>query len=139
MITLDQYVGAHINSPDWNEKRRTSAIKFLSTVNLLMTEMEASGVVFPNSPKTGTRISGEKNGYGGFRPQNCTQGASNSSHKDGRGCDIYDPKGLIDAWLQAHPERLVFYGIYIEHPTKTVGWSHWSDRPSNSGNHIFYP
>ena len=137
MITLNDYVGPHANSPDWNEQRKSNAIKFLAKCSSLEEEMQKDGVVFPINPKTKTQISGST--FGGFRPQDCPQGAPNSSHKDGEGVDRFDPKEEIDNWCMAHVDRLKVHGIHIEHPSKTVGWSHWTDRAPPSGRQVFYP
>lgn len=99
--------------------------------------MELDGVSFPISPITKSGVSGQT--FGGFRPQDCPQGASNSAHKQGLAVDRYDPLGKIDGWLLEHPEALEKYGVYIEHPDTTQHWSHWTIRPPGSGKHIFYP
>lgn len=101
---------------------------------------ERDGVEFPDNPKTLTGVSGET--LGGFRPQNCDQGAAHSSHKEGFAVDRYDPEGLIDKWCMANSEvggLLESCGIYIEHPDATHGWSHWTIRRPGSGNRVFRP
>jgi hypothetical protein len=137
MITLEQYFGPHFNSPDRTEARTIAANDLLRTVSMLMEEMMAAGVDFPINPATGCEVSGQT--YGGFRPQNCPQGAPNSSHKEGMAVDLYDPHGDIDAWLLKNEDVLVRHGVYIEHPDKTKNWSHWSIKPPKSGRHIFWP
>lgn len=137
MVTLEQYVGPHSKSPDWTSERKANAIRSLKAFANLEAEMVEAGIVFPINPVTGSGVSGQT--FGGFRPQNCPQGASNSSHKTGEGLDRYDPKGEIDAWLMAHQDRLKAHRIYIEHPSKTAGWSHWTTRAPGSGNSVFYP
>lgn len=137
MITLNDYVGPHAKSPDWTLHRQTCATNMLAKCNSLKQEMEKDGVIFQTNPKTETNISG--NTFGGFRPQSCPEGAPNSSHKEGRGIDIYDPDGKIDEWCMFHVERLKVHGIHIEHPFKTPSWSHWTDRAPPSGRQVFYP
>ena len=142
MFTLKDYVGVHWNSPDWNEVRIANAQNLMAACKALQERMEADGVVFHINPKTGTTISGEV--YGGFRPQDCPIGAPESSHKQGKAVDRYDPYNQIDDWLLAHPEALAEFGIFIEHPDKTPHWSHWAIKtlpsdPPHSGHHIFYP
>jgi len=137
MITEDQYFGVYADSPDRTDEMNLNARKFLPISNAMQAEMEADGVVFQINPKTGSQISGETNG--GFRPQACQDGAANSSHKEARAVDHFDPDGHIDDWIMAHQDRLEFYGIYIEHPDSTPGWSHWSDRAPGSCHHVFYP
>lgn len=137
MITLLQYVGPHKQSPDWTPQCEVDATRLLSACCALEAEMARGGVTFPDNPKTKSGVSGTT--FGGFRPQDCPEGAPNSSHKKGQGVDRYDPFEKIDNWCLAHPDRLAFHGIFIEHPSKTVGWSHWTTRSPPSGNRIFYP
>lgn len=137
MITLEQYVGPHAKSPDWTPARQDNAIKLLDACAALEAEMVAAGIKFPDNPATGSGVSGQT--LGGFRPQATTVGAPNSSHKTGEAVDRFDPKGEIDAWLMAHQDRLVYHGLYIEHPSATPRWSHWTTRAPRSGNRVFYP
>lgn len=137
MITLEQYVGPHCDGADWSAVRQANAVKLLAACAALEIEIAASGVKFPNNPATGSGVSGQT--FGGFRPQSCTQGAARSSHKEGLAVDRYDPVGRIDAWCMAHQSRLAAHGIYIEHPSKTESWSHWTIKAPGSGNRVFYP
>ena len=137
MITLAQYVGVHKDSPDWTPARQENAEKLLTACVALEVEMARGGVSFPDNPKTKSGVSGST--YGGFRPQNCPIGAPNSSHKEGLAVDRYDPNGAIDVWCMAHQDRLAVYGIFIEHPSATNGWSHWSAKAPRSGRRVFYP
>jgi hypothetical protein len=137
MITIDEYVGIHVNSPDWTPERQANAANLLTHCAALRLRMAADGVIFKTNPKTGTCISGEI--YGGFRPQDCPIGAPHSNHKEGLAVDNFDPDEAIDNWLMNHEADLEFYGIYIEHPDTTPGWSHWSIKLPGSGHHVFYP
>lgn len=137
MITLNQYVGPHRESPDWTPVREQTATKLLAACCALEVEMMRGGITFPDNPATRSGVSGVT--FGGFRPQDCPQGAANSSHKEGAAVDRYDPRGEIDAWCMAHLDRLAVYGIFIEHPSATPGWSHWTIRAPKSGNRAFYP
>jgi len=137
MITIEQYAGVHAACDDWTPERQRNAAVLLGRVNALIAEMQADGVDFPTNPATGSLVSGQT--FGGFRPQSCKQGASNSAHKEGQAVDLYDPEGLIDAWLLANTDALKRHDLYIEHPSATNGWSHWGTRKPGSGNRIFYP
>lgn len=159
MITIEQYVGPWADSPDWTVQRQANARRLLAACINLESLLSANGVSFPDHPHGGTGlhnarydardgVSGQT--YGGFRPQDCTQGAPHSSHKEGLAVDRYDPGNLIDDWLMndyqenvdaGTPEQsaLVQCGIYIEHPDSTDGWSHWTIRAPGSGRRIFYP
>ena len=137
MINLNQYVGVHLNSPDWTSERQQNAEKLLEKCALLELAMTDDGIEFPDNPKTGSGVSGET--FGGFRPQDCPIGASNSAHKTGEAVDRYDHSGAIDSWCMAHQTVLKTYGIFIEHPSATPGWSHWSTRMPPSGHQVFFP
>lgn len=137
MITFAQYVGPHAASPDLTAERAHNATKLLAACAALEDDMLEDSVEFPDNPATGCGVSGQT--FGGFRPQNCPQGAPNSSHKDGLAVDRYDPKGEIDDWCIAHQDRLALHGIYIEHPSATQNWSHWTIRKPGSGNRVFFP
>jgi hypothetical protein len=135
MFSLKDYVGAHWNSPDWDEERMDNAYALISACSKLQAIMEKDGIVFQMNPKTGTSISGDI--YGGFRPQDCPIGAPKSAHKEAMAVDRHDPDEKIDEWLINHQEALVQCGIYIELPERTIGWSHWQIRPTK--NRIFMP
>ena len=137
MITLDEYVGPHKESKDWTKQRQENAKKLLQACLLLEHEMLEDGVSFPDNPITKSGVSGKT--YGGFRPQDCAVGAPNSSHKEGLAVDRYDPLESIDNWCMSHQDRLKHHGIYIEHPSATKGWSHWTIRAPKSGKTVFYP
>jgi hypothetical protein len=138
MITYEQYVGK------WGESKDLTPERVLNIQDNLLPKAEGlwvyltlNGVNFPTNPATHSQVSGQT--YGGFRPQDCPQGAPRSSHKEGLAVDIYDPLNQIDNYLLAHPELLEEFGIYIEHPNSTPKWSHWSARPPLSKRHIFHP
>lgn len=137
MITLTQYVGPHRSHPDWTPAREQNATRLLAACCALEVEMARGGVGFPDNPHTKSGVSGQT--FGGFRPQDCPQGAPNSNHKEGRGVDRYDPRGEIDAWCMAHQDRLAAHGIWIEHASATPGWSHWQSVAPKSGNRAYYP
>ena len=137
VFTLDDYVGPHKNSPDWNQERQNNAIMLIDACTKLQKALENIGIHFPINHKTGTTISGEV--YGGFRPQSCPIGAPDSAHKEGLAVDRYDPNGQIDQYLLREIDLLTECGIYIEAPSYTPGWSHWSIRAPGSGHHIFIP
>lgn len=105
---------------------------FLAKVNNLL---RYYGQSIPTNEETGTEISGVE--YGGFRPMCCTQGAPGSSHKQGRGVDIYDPMEELDTFLTDPILRQ--FGLYREHPDKTLGWCHVTDRAPPSGRRTFWP
>ena len=137
MITIDQYFGTWTDCDDATEERKQNARLLLHACAALQFFAERDGVEFPDNPHTGCGVSGQT--YGGFRPQECTQGAPHSSHKEGLAVDRYDPDGKIDAWCMSHLDLLESCGIYIEHPADTPRWSHWTTRRPGSGNRVFRP
>ena len=137
MISLSDYVGVHLDSKDWTLERQENATKLLEACGGLELIMIDDGINFLDNPHTGSNVSGET--FGGFRPQNCPQGAPNSSHKEGLAVDRYDPTGAIDEWMMNNQDKFAEYGIYIEHPSATNGWSHWTIRAPGSGHRVFYP
>ena len=140
MITLDQYFGHFRFHPDATPDRIQNARLLLHACSALEYFAVRDGIEFPDNPVTGSGVSGQT--YGGFRTQDCPQGAPHSSHKEGMAVDRYDPEGLIDAWCMKNSEvggLLESCGIYIEHPDATPGWSHWTTRRPRSGNRVFRP
>lgn len=135
MITLSEYVGPHGQSPDWTQECIDSAEELLLWVNALAAYLESQGVVLPTNPATGSRISGKT--FGGFRPQSCPQGAPSSSHKTGKGIDLYDPHNGIDNAIT--DARLAKFSLYREHPDSTKGWCHLTTRAPGSGRRTFLP
>lgn len=137
MITLQEYFGPWATSPDATPERQANAERLLAICENLEAEMTADGVTFPDNPATGNGVSGEK--FGGFRPQDCPEGAPHSSHKEGLAVDRYDPDNDIDEWCLRHQDRLQHWGVYIEAPQSTPRWSHWTIRPPASGHTVFIP
>lgn len=133
MITLRDYYGPWIGHKDATPDRQAASILMLSKVNALLYESRHLGL--KENPVTGTMVSGLD--LGGFRPQVCKVGAETSSHKDGRGIDIYDPDNHLDQWItDAVLER---HDLYREAPAATPGWCHLTDRPPLSKKRTFLP
>lgn len=148
MITLREYFGPWWDHPDATDEIKQNASSLLIACAALEQLAMVDGVSFPEHERSlsglhwydESDISG--NGYGGFRPQDCPVGAMHSSHKEGLAVDRYDPNNNIDAWCMANSGisgKLYQCGIYIEHPTATPFWSHWTIRRPGSGNIVFFP
>lgn len=140
MITLVQYFGPYAGHADATDTVIDNAEALLKACGALEQMAKLDGVQFPDSPKTGNGVSGD--GNGGFRPKDCPVGAEHSSHKEGRAVDRYDPHGDIDRWCMSNSGeggKLSQCGIYIEHPSKTDGWSHWTIKAPGSGRRVFMP
>ena len=129
MITVAEYVGPYVDSPDWNPETTAAAMIMLEKVNSLLDKYVEDGGLLVINPSTGTLISGEKNG--GFRPQNCPIGAPRSKHKTGHGVDVYcpAPNRELSRWCYAHPEELESRGLCMEDARWTLGWAHFQDVP----------
>lgn len=134
-ISLEDYFGPWATSVDATVERIDNAERLLEKVNTLLAAAESDGVPVRVNPNTNSRVSGEK--YGGFRPQDCPQGAPHSSHKDGCGVDVFDPINELDMWLT--DDKLEKFGLYREAPTATPHWCHLTDRAPHSGRRTFLP
>lgn len=137
MITIADYFGCWLCHPDVTETVMENAKKLLDACSQLEAMARYDNVDFPINSETNSQVSGDH--YGGFRPQDCPIGAPKSAHKQGLAVDIYDPQGEIDSWCLENIGNLEMCGIYIESPTATHGWSHWSTRAPASGRHVFLP
>ena len=140
MITEAQYFSRWRYAPDVTAQCVENANNMLKAVNSLMYIAVESGISFPINPATRSQISGAE--FGGYRPIACPIGAVNSAHKKGLAVDIYDPTNEIDAWVVRESGKgglLEICGIYVEHPSKTQQWSHWSTRAPGSGHRVFWP
>lgn len=135
MISIEDYFGPWIDHVDATDECKANAAAMLERVKALLVAAEADGVPLLINPNTSTHVSG--NTYGGFRPQSCPQGAPDSSHKVGRGVDVYDPKDELDHWLT--DAKLEQFGLYRESPVATHTWCHLTDRAPRSGRRTFLP
>lgn len=137
MISFAEYFGEWADHKDATDDRKANAIRLLSCCHSLELLALADGVEFPINYVTGSGVSGRD--YGGFRPQSCPVGAPNSAHKEALAVDRFDPKDKIDEWCMKNLDAVRACGIYIEHPSATQGWSHWTVRAPRSGKTVFMP
>lgn len=134
-INLGDYFAGHAGHSGITAEHRANAENLLIQVNALLSELhQVYRCTLEYNPKTGSLISGAKNG--GWRPQDSDTGAPNSSHKQGRGVDVYDADGDLDASLT--DALLKKHNLYREHPAQTKGWLHLTDRAPKSGKRTFY-
>lgn len=142
MITLEQY----FRKPS-TEQQESNALELLERVNALIEEAVRGGsFVRTTDPDTDCEISGvaRGDGDGGFRAPGSRTGGPGSSHREGRGVDVYDPGDRLDTWLDAfelgeNNVALERHGLYREHATATPGWCHLTTRAPGSGKRTFYP
>ena len=144
MISPHDYFGSRFHHKEVTSEVRDNAdILIFCTNSLLREYQDEVDHDVPLNPNTDTQISGMTEG--GFRLKNCKQGARQSSHKQGKGVDIFDPFNELDNWIKkynyGHRSNYILerWNLYIEHPSKTKTWVHLTIRPPRSGNRIFYP
>lgn len=132
MITLAQYFQAKPHTAE----HEVAAYDLLKRVDSLLQTLNYTP---PNCPNTGTQISGSQGGSGdgGFRLQTATTGADHSSHKEGKGIDIYDPVDHLDSVLT--DTLLAQSGLYREASSATPHWCHLTTRSPASGHRTFIP
>lgn len=135
MIFLREYFGQWVDHKDATDERKANAEELLDRVNALLLEADAHEIDLIENPATGSYVSGTR--YGGFRPQDCDQGAPNSAHKTGSAVDIYDPNNALDNWI--NDGILAKHDLYREAPQATRGWCHLSTREPKSGKRTFMP
>jgi hypothetical protein len=136
-ILPHEYFGLWMNHPDVTAEVRTNADVLLGAVNDLMDIAFETSIDFKLNPVTTTYVSGQQ--YGGFRPQDCCQGAPLSSHKRGQAVDVYDKDIGFADWCLKNQDKLQARGLYMEHPDSTPTWCHLTTRPPKSGKRVFMP
>lgn len=119
MITLNDYVTSsgkykeREDSEDLTDEVKSNANKLISVVNDFLAELGWEGPVYVSS---------------GFRPAavnaSIKNAAKRSLHMSGLAIDISDPSGELDEKITKNPELLDKYGLWLEHPDATPGWSH---------------
>jgi len=135
VITLTDY----FNIKPATAEQSFAAVDLLKAVNELLEEYCAdTGRELMRNTKTGNLISGSRNGDGGFRLSDSKTGVALSSHKEGRGIDIFDGiSGRLDLWIT--DAILEEFDLYREDPGSTPGWVHLTTRAPKSGRRTFIP
>lgn len=143
MISIKDYYGVK-SHPALTPVVQANAQRFISKVNTFIAYCITCQQLFLTSPATKTQISTD---VGGWRTPDCKSGSPFSSHKEGRGIDLYDGvDGKIGKWLLEDKEaqaKAKDLGLYFEHPDATKGkishWLHITDRAPPSKKLFFYP
>ena len=134
MILLDEY----FNNKKALSLHTDNAKVLLVYVNNLLTEyIRATKKQLPINGLTHNLISGNLNGDGGYRLTDSKTGAKLSSHKLGKGIDIFDPENDLDAYIT--DSILERNYLYREHPMHTPRWCHLTTRSPSSGKRSFFP
>jgi len=113
--------------PECTETVKKNAVILLKKVNAFLSELGISQAKVAS----------------GFRTQEANKaakGAPNSSHLKGLACDILDVDGKLDKLFSDNDKLLKKYGLWLENPSNTTGWSHLDikDRGKRPKN-IFIP
>ena len=132
MLGLIDYFRMRIDHPYATAERKGNAVVLLNRVNDLLGDYYAeTNRVVGIDADTGTQISGSRGGSGdgGFRLPQSRTGVKGSSHKQGMGVDLYDPKGELGRWIATR--HLVKRDLYQETMRCTPGWVHLQTRPTS--------
>lgn len=136
MITLQDYFS---DKPHPNEYNLNALTLLYRVNNLLAAYTTDTKEILANNPNTGTQISGNKGGDGGFRLPTSLTGSSKSAHKTAQAVDIYDKGDHLDLWIDKNPDALIKYDLYREQAASTKSWTHLSSRKPISGLRTFFP
>lgn len=119
MLTLNDWVTSsgkypeRAKSEDLTDEVKSNAEAFLAILNDFLTELGLDPMPTVSS---------------GFRPSSVNSkipnAAKKSLHMTGLAIDLSDPKGELDELIASKPELLDKYGLWLEHPDSTPGWSH---------------
>lgn len=129
MLSLNDWITSsgkypeRAKSEELTDEVKSNATKLIDVVNSFLSELQPEGPISVSS---------------GFRPSSVNSGikhaAKRSLHISGFAVDIADPDGTLDEAIKKCPELLDKYGLWLEDPGHTPGWSHLdmgtrSDRP----------
>ena len=76
----------------------------------------------------------------GYRPPSINAkagGAKKSAHLSCQACDFKDQDGSLDQFCLDNLNILEALGLWLENPTKTLGWCHLQTRPASQ--RVFNP
>lgn len=134
MISLEDYFGrmSHLATPP--EEVKANAAELLNRVNALLERVaNDSGMEEAVAPVVNS----------GWRTPEYNAGIPNaaprSKHITGQAIDLADAEGELDQYLTDHRLLLEDYGLWMEHPLATKGWTHLQSVAPRSGNRVFYP
>lgn len=135
MLTLEDYFGRMSRRDDSVPPQSTmdNAIDLLNRVNPLLDELSFIPAAVARVVNSGWRTPTYNSTIPGAAPK--------SKHLVGLAIDIADPEGDLDDYLfsKEGQELLAKYGLYLEHPLATKGWSHIQSVAPRSGNRVFIP
>ncbi len=135
LVSVQDLLGPWKSHKDVTPAVLTNLAALALCIDKLLMKAREAGIRLKVNKSTGTLIAGKR--YGGFRPQDCPEGAPGSAHKVGKAGDIYDPDNVLDAWCT--DEILTECNLYREHPDKTDGWTHLTIRAPGSKKRTFWP
>lgn len=96
---------------EWNIDLKSNAVDLIKRVNNLLEALSWDQIIVSS----------------GWRPLAVNQrasGAKRSLHMIGKAVDLADKSGLLDQIISEHPEYLIEFGLWLEDPKFTPGWTH---------------
>lgn len=136
MLTLDDYFGRFslAAGEEPTEDVKANAVELLNRVNALLERITSdAGLAEAASPVVN---SGWRSAAYNLTIPNA---APKSKHITGQAIDLADPEGELDQYLMDYRTLLMDYGLWLEHPLATKGWTHLQSVAPRSGNRVFYP
>lgn len=113
LLTLDSYLmGRNLTHKDeYSGQLEANALDLIKRVNNLLNDLRIDAI----------KVSS------GWRPSAINAragGAKRSLHMQCKAVDLMDHDGLIKCAILSHPEKLLEYGLWMEHQDSTPGWCH---------------
>lgn len=133
LINYEDYITAsgdypdRLNSDELTEDKIENAYVLLRKVNDLLAELGVKKVKVSSGFRT--LAANKKAG-----------GAKNSAHLSGEAIDLQDKDGSLDKLIEKNHLLLKKYGLWLESPVNTVGWTHCDTRNrAKRDKNIFIP
>lgn len=131
LITLDDFWMGRDKTHPPTDQFRINAQDLVTRVNALLSMYYAE---IPAAPRT--RVTS------GYRPPGINAsvgGAKMSNHMICKAVDLADEDGGLDDWCIECQHFLAAYGLWLEHPEATPGWTHLQSVGPRSGRRVFRP
>ena len=132
MISQADYFGHFSTTDPITNDLKANAAELLLRVNALLVDCAPAGDVATMPALTS-----------GYRPAwynaRVPGAAVKSRHMTAQAIDLADPDGALDAYLDEHPNFLIYHALYREHPLATKNWCHLQTTAPASGNRTFIP
>ncbi len=117
---------------EWTEKIQANGAETVRRINLLIDDyISDTGNERPDTWASGWRPDGVN--------AHTKNAASHSTHIDALAGDVGDEERDFARWCNAHPERLVEHGLWMEDSRWCPTWVHLQTVPPGSGRSIYIP